>query len=128
MDDPRRAEVEALVAKWQDPLQLTTWDIDVAISGELHTEDAEIKATTTTLYRYYRALITIYPPFWTRSAIEQERIIIHELYHPLLEELADLVNQEFVTKKNLEDCEEKAAELLSRGAWAIANTRRLWRE
>ena len=123
---PSKSYVEALVAKWQDALQLTTWEINVDIKTDPFTDDPDVKASTETLYQYFRADIDIYPPFWTVSAERQEKIIIHELYHLLVAQLSDMVNREFVTKKNLEDVTEQTTELLSRGAWAIAHTQNLW--
>lgn len=109
-------EVDRYIRKWQPLLQLQPWDIRVEHRSEPFTDDPEVKAATEPRYRYWRATIEIFPIFWTLAPADREEYFSHELYHLQVAELADLVNQELVTKKHLEDVVEKTTELLARGA------------
>lgn len=112
-------EVEQYVARWKDALQLSTWRVRIFHMAEPYTDDPEISAATEVWYRYYEVRIHVYPPFWLKTPEDREHTIVHELVHAILGELCDLVNEELVTKKHLEDVQERTTELVTRAAVAL---------
>lgn len=109
------------IQKWRSRLNVEHWTFNVMIETAPHTRDATIRAQTFVNERYTQARIHVYPIFWTETATEQERTVVHELMHVpthrLGKMLDDLVPLKAASQEAVDDVWETLTEYITNIAW-----------
>lgn len=117
-----QARVRGYVEKWAVRLKLNAVNINVGFSAKPNKEHPASAATCTSRTPYMEALITFWPIFWEESVEQQQRVVVHELLHVVLQPTkdvaCDLHNGVFVTWKHVTDVNETATDALTNILWA----------
>jgi len=72
--------------KWRKRLLLQHWTVHITFCN-IQCEDADVRAEVDLNRTYLEICIKIFPEFWKDTLITQERTIIHELVHTIVQPL-----------------------------------------
>ncbi len=95
-----RVRLEAYVTLWKARLLMDQWRVYLeyrdhydAEPGEEVADDRDSPlAHTEARYAYSKMTIAIYPNFMMQEPVEQEKTIVHEMIHGLLDGMNELIN------------------------------------
>lgn len=78
------------VKLWRSRLLLQHWTIHVEFTEEQPSNDPHCRASVHASERYLSVYIKIHPKYWDDAVNEQERTILHELFHIIVDLLYTL--------------------------------------
>lgn len=85
VSEAQQDQIRSWVLEWGKRLNLDHYTISVKFYRRRNPDDDEdiTFADTTTHYAGLEAEIRVWKDFWTLSALQQERVCVHELVHVL---------------------------------------------